>query len=104
MVAATPIRIVELTSTARQDVPGGVDLEIASDAPFEVGDQAHVLEVGGVRVKLSQLPDPGDLRRLTFTFTAEQFASLKGGEPMVVRYGSAAEWQLGPLDKTLLPP
>jgi len=97
--------IARLASTTRTLVPGGGDLEVVSDTPFPMGDAMAVLHAGDVEVLLSRFPDPNDVHRLTFTFSADQFASLSGGETLSVRYGrgpGGPQWDLGQLDKTQL--
>lgn len=90
--------VVRLASTTRDAIPGGVDLEVASDSEFPIGDAETVLRAGQVDVVLTSRPDPSDMRRLTFTFTPEQFAQLKGGEALGIRFGQTRRWDLGTLD------
>lgn len=97
--------MARLTPTSRGLVPGGVDLEAVSDTAFPTGDAVATLRAGTVEVVLSRRPDPNDMRRLTFTFTADQFVQLKGGEPLSIHYGRSArspQWNLGQLDVTKL--
>lgn len=64
-----------------------------------------MLRSGKVEVTtLSRFPDPGDMRRLTFTVSAAQFAALKDRQALSVHYGEHEVWRLGPLDKRRLAP
>jgi len=104
-----PGRILTLTPTALTEIaPGGVDIDVASDSPLPGGDQILVLHAGAVEAAISRYPDPADPGRIAFTFSAEQFASLQGGEPVTICLGhgqcKGTQWVLGPLDKSLLVP
>jgi hypothetical protein len=105
-LSAVPILVARATvarlgATTRARLPGGVDLEAVSDTEFPIGDAETVLQAGKIDVDLSARPDPSDMHRLTFTFSAEQFALLAGGESLTIRQGTR-EWNLGRLDMTKL--
>jgi hypothetical protein len=100
-VVVAQAKVVGLAPTTRSQVPGGVDLDVVSDTEFPVGDAGSVLRVGQVEVVLSAYPDPSDMRRLTFTFSADQVAQLKGGEAVSIQSGPR-QWDAGVLDVTFL--
>jgi hypothetical protein len=98
-------RIAALARVTRLDLGGAIDLAILGDTPFPGLEELPVLHSGDVQVTtLSRFPDAQDMRRLTFTLSAAQFAALKQGQGLSVSYGEREVWKLGPLDKQRLTP
>lgn len=98
-------RITALARVARRDLANAIDLAIVGDTPFPGVADLPVLRRGNVEVTtLSRFPDPGDMRRLTFTLSAAQFAALSDGQALSVHYGEREVWKLGALDKRGLAP
>jgi hypothetical protein len=98
-------RIASLVRGSRRDLPGAIDLEVQGDSPFPLRNELPVLRGGDVEVTLSRYPDPHNLHRLTFSLTPEEFAALRDGESLSVRYGDAgARWDVGVLNKSRLAP
>jgi hypothetical protein len=54
---------------------------------------------------LSRYPDSGDMKRLIFTLTEEEFAQVSSGEQIRVQYGSGEPleyWNFDRLNKSTL--
>jgi hypothetical protein len=98
-------RIATLARVTRSDLANAIDLEVVGDTPFPGLQELPVLRSGKVEVTtLSRFPDPADMRRLTFTLSAAQFAALKDRQALSVHYGEREVWKLGALDKRRLSP
>jgi hypothetical protein len=79
--------------------PGGIELEISSETRFPVSNVGPFLRIGELVVSRCRYPGGHKNRRLIFTLKSEQFATLRGGEPMSVTYGGGGlEFDLGKLD------
>lgn len=105
MLSVSSGRIAALARVTRMDLGSAIDLAIVGDTPFPGLEELPVLRSGNVEVTtLSRFPDPWDMRRLTFTLSAAQFAALNEGQGLSVHYGEREVWKLGRLDKRRLAP
>jgi hypothetical protein len=93
--------VVAVRSTESQNV----EIEVATEQPFQPLDDQLVLQVGDVQCNRSRHPN-GDLERAVFTLDARSFAAAQDGETIVVRYASndIRQWEFGPLEKARLLP
>jgi hypothetical protein len=90
-------QIVSMGATlTTQTAAGSMDIEVSSNTPFPVIDDLLVLHVGSVSAGLSRYPDSSNMRRLIFTLTPPQIASLRTGDQVTVT-GGRTVWQLGSL-------
>jgi len=84
---------------------GGVDITLTSNRPFLPAGELLVLQIGSQQFDISRLSDNGSTNTVTFTLTADQFASLQQGDPITVQYGDGGNgntWNFGHVDKTML--
>ena len=83
----------------------GVDIRLSSNRPFLPGGELLVLQIGSQQFDVSRLGDGGSTNQVTFTLTADEFASLQQGDPISVQYGDGGNghtWNFGHVDKTML--
>jgi hypothetical protein len=92
------------TLKLRKGEKGAVLIEVTSDRKFPPINAFPELHVGAVTVSRSTYPASGDTKTLIFPVTAAQFASMKDGDPISVRYNPDGQgvWEFGKLDKKLL--
>lgn len=101
-------RIVSIRGVAATVVlhnRSGVEIEVFSNQPFPVRNEIPVLYIGKQEFMLSRYPDSGDMKRLIFTLTEEEFAQVSSGEQIRVQYGSGEPleyWNFGRLNKSTL--
>jgi hypothetical protein len=79
----------------------GVEIEITSPEVFTVRNAMLTLRIGEKYFTLSRYAG-GDLRRVVFSLTDAEFASVSPGDPMTVQYGTRPMgdiWDCGRLDK-----
>ncbi len=82
----------------------GVEIEITSSDIFPVRNAMLTLRIGEKYFTLSRYVG-GDLHRVVFSLTDAEFASLSGGEPLIVQYGTRTVgniWNCGPLNRQAL--
>ena len=100
-------RIVSIRSVAATVVlhnSSGVEIEVFSNQPFPVRNEIPLLYIGKQEFMLSRYPD-GDMKRLIFTLTEQEFAQVSSGEQIKVQYGSGEAleyWNFGRLNKSML--
>lgn len=111
---AKPVEMINLVSELRRvsesfvlDGDDGVEIELYSSEQFPVRNQLVVLTIGKSDFTLARYPDEGDLNRLIFTLTLDEFDQLVSGDPISVRYGpdldsSYDQRDFGLLDKDLI--
>jgi len=97
--------IRRVTESFVLDGQDGVEIELYSSEQFPVRNEVVVLSVGKADFLLSRYPDEGDLNRLIFTLTTDEFDQLASGDPITVRYGrdpdnSYDQRDFGLLDKS----
>ena len=83
----------------------GVDIEFSSNREFLPQGEMLVLQIGSAEFTNSRFPITGETTTVTFTLTADEFALISQGDPVVVQYGSgagAAAWNFGHVDKNML--
>ncbi len=86
---------------AQRGGTAGVEIEITSAQPFPVRDSALTLSIGSRQFTYSRYL-AGNQRRIMFSLTAAEFASLSAGDPVVVQYGRQPVgdvWNCGRLNK-----
>jgi len=84
---------------------GGVEITLTSNRAFLPGGEILVLQIGSQQFDTSRLGDDGSTTQVTFTLTADQFASLQQGDPISVQYGDGGNgntWNFGHVDKNML--
>ena len=82
----------------------GVDIQFTSNREFLPQGEMLVLQIGSAEFTTSRYPVTGETTMVTFTLTADEFATVSQGDP-VVQYGSgqgAEAWNFGHLDKNML--
>ena len=89
--------------------PGGPRIEITlnSTRPFDVRNDALVLQIGASIFFLSRSPADGSLNTVIFTLTPWQFSTTKTGESVIAYFESSTPtgsdaWNFGGLNKKLL--
>lgn len=96
--------IVSIRRVGSSDVLAGqpgIEIQLFSDDEFPVRDEIMALQIGARQFFLSGYPD-GDLHTVVFTLTAEEFAVLSRGDPVIIQYGIAPSdevWQFGAFDE-----
>jgi len=99
------ISIRSVTAAVGLNNSPGVEIEVFSNQPFPVRNEILLLYIGKRKFMLSRYPNNGDMNRLIFTLTEEEFAQVSSGEQIRVQYGSGEPlqyWDFGRLDKTML--
>ena len=84
----------------QRDRAAGVEIEITSPDAFPVRDSLLTLNVGSHYFTTSRYAT-GDLHRVVFSLTAEEFASLPAGATVIVQYGKRPVgdiWSCGKLN------
>ena len=64
-----------------------------------------ILRTGSTEFSTSRYNSSGETSTVTFTLTAEEFATLSEGDEVIVQYGSgagSAPWNFGHIEKKLL--
>jgi hypothetical protein len=82
----------------------GIEVELTSSRPF-LQSNLPVLRVGEQEFTISRYPDDGNLNRLIFVLTPEQFAQIRAGENAEFQYGRGQAHQkrsFGRIDKARL--
>ena len=94
-------RATGMGPTMRAAIVAEIEIEVRSAVEFPVRDALLTMRIGELEVNLSHYPSPGDLHRVVFTLTPEQYASVNHGDPVTVGFGprSALEWDFGALVK-----
>ncbi len=88
--------------TGLRSTASGVEIQLSSNTAFPVRDELVVLRVGARQFVTARYPDSGDTNTLIFSLTANEFAQLSSGDPLVVQYGfegAGNQWVFGPLNK-----
>jgi hypothetical protein len=83
----------------------GVNIQFTSNREFLPQGEMLVLQIGSAEFTISRYPVTGETTMVTFTLTADEFATVSQGDPVVVQYGSgqgAGAWNFGHLDKNML--
>jgi hypothetical protein len=91
-------------STALGDQPG-VELSLNSNRPFLPMGEILVLRIGAQEFDISRYAGDGSTNQITFVLTAAEFAAVKQGDQISVRYGDGANgriWRFGGVDKNML--
>jgi hypothetical protein len=80
--------VLNITGATRRPV---IEIWVYSDAPFEGGNDTHVLHIGS---KKFGWPRAGDTKGRVFVFelTPKEFANLKNGDEVKVTYGLDEEF------------
>jgi hypothetical protein len=84
---------------------GGVEITLTSNRAFLPGGEILVLQIGSGQFDISRLGDDGSTNQVTFTLTADQFASLQQGDSITVQFGDGGNgntWNFGHVDKNML--
>jgi len=82
-----------------------IEVELESATAFPVLDDLARLRVDGADIVLSRYADDGDTHKMVFTMSADEFARVKDGATIKVRYGEGRatyEWNFGKLQKSAL--
>lgn len=81
----------------------GIEIEFTRKLPFEILNTTLVLQIGLEEFFLSYHPT-GDLKSVIFTLTPEEFARLKDGDKVILKWGTGAVpgMNYGLLNKSLL--
>jgi hypothetical protein len=83
----------------------GVNIQFTSNREFLPQGEMLVLQIGSAEFTISRYPVTGETTMVTFALTADEFATVSQGDPVVVQYGSgqgAEGWNFGHLDKNML--
>lgn len=92
------------TSTALAN-QSAVEFSLNSNRPFLPMGEILVLQIGDQEFDVSRYSDNGSTSQITFVLTAAEFAALKQGDQISVRYGDGANgrsWRFGGVDKSML--
>jgi hypothetical protein len=82
-----------------------IEVELESATAFPVLDDLARLRVDGADVVLSRYADDGNTHRMVFTMSPDEFARIRDGATIKVRYGAdqaTREWNFGKLQKSAL--
>jgi len=106
--AAVPTRVISSGNrilAIRTRDASSIELTLQSPTPIEGHSEPPVLSIGTEETRVSSHPR-GNIATIVFRMERQAFDRLRGGEPVVARYGvpgsSLTEWSFGPLDKTRL--
>ena len=97
--------ISSMRSVTLSNGQSSVDIQFTSNREFLPQGEMLVLQIGSAEFTNSRYPVTGETTTVTFTLTADEFATVSQGDPIVVQYGSgqgAAAWNFGHLDKNML--
>jgi hypothetical protein len=96
---------VNQVKSIRQVSFGGtsaVEIELKSNREFLPKGMLLVLRIGEREFAVSRYPQSGETTTATFTLTAEEFAQIQDGDPIIVQYGSGSNrpgWRFGKINK-----
>jgi hypothetical protein len=82
-----------------------VEVSLTSNRPFLPAGEILVLRIGDREFDVSRYADDGSTNGVTFVLTSAEFASLKQGDQITVKYGfgdAANGWRFGGIDKRML--
>ena len=82
-----------------------VEISLTSNRPFPPAGEILVLRIGDQEFDVSRYADDGSTNGVTFVLTSAEFASLKQGDQISVKYGYGENgngWRFGGIDKSLL--
>ncbi len=82
-----------------------VEISLTSNRPFLPAGEILVLRIGEQEFDVSRYSDNGSTNGITFALTSAEFASLKQGDQIRVKYGSGEDgngWRFGGIDKSML--
>jgi hypothetical protein len=103
------IRAIRRTASLRAPagrtiLPAYVEVEVTSGLSFPLVDERPVLTIGSRAFVMSRYSGKS-MNTLIFTLTNDEFARVRTGAPVTVRYGGGGpgrEWRFGRLNKAIL--
>jgi hypothetical protein len=97
--------IKALRSATLANGQSGVDITFSSNREFLPVGEMLTLRIGTSEFSVSRFNPTGETTTVIFTLSADEFAGVSQGDPVIVQYGSgngASPWNFGHLDKKML--
>src|SRR5208282_2557091 len=100
---ATITSLRELENSPMVEGGAGVEIELSSDAPFDVNGQGLILKIGGIHFDQYSFP-PGDSHTIVFVIDKTSFDELPDGSSVSIVLGlqRGQRWEAGVLNKSML--
>ena len=100
---ATITSLREVQNSPMVEGGAGVEIELSSDAPFDIEGQQLILKIGGMHFEQYSFPQ-GDTHTIVFVINKTSFDELPDGSSVTIVLGlqRGQRWEAGVLNKSLL--